>query len=486
MASRETQGIGTRTLRGVFWAYGSYVGGRGLSLIATAILARLLTPSDFGLVALALTFMAFLDLFQGSGVSLALVVSDADELDDRADTAFALTTGLGLVIALLTAAVAPLAATFFHQPRLTGVAAVLGINFFLIGLGATHASLAQKRMDFRSRTLAELTEAGVRGVIGVLLALAGAGVWSLVIGYIVGTGAWVGVLWHVVPWRPRFPRHRRHVSHLLRFGGSLTGVNVMSAFMAQFDNIVVGRVLGAALLGFYSIATRLPMLVILNLAAVAGRVLFPAFASLEEHDMERGFLTALRYALMVSLPLTLFMVIFAEPLTVALFGARWRPASAAMQVLCIWALMTTMGTIWGNAFLSRSRPDVLLKLAVPQAIALIVGSLVFVHQGIVAVSWVQAGIAIAAQIAVIVISQRMFGFSFWAAQRAAAPSVLASAGLAVELLLVHHLITAAWPSLIVAAAGGVVVYLGLLMLLAPEALRRLRSLAFVSSGEAGA
>jgi O-antigen/teichoic acid export membrane protein len=219
---------------------------------------------------------------------------------------------------------------------------------------------------------------------------------------------------------------------------------------------------------------------------VAGRVLFPAFASLEEHDMERGFLTALRYALMVSLPLTLFMVIFAEPLTVALFGARWRPASAAMQVLCIWALMTTMGTIWGNAFLSRSRPDVLLKLAVPQAIALIVGSLVFVHQGIVAVSWVQAGIAIAAQIAVIVISQRMFGFSFWAAQRAAAPSVLASAGLAVELLLVHHLITAAWPSLIVAAAGGVVVYLGLLMLLAPEALRRLRSLAFVSSGEAGA
>jgi O-antigen/teichoic acid export membrane protein/glycosyltransferase involved in cell wall biosynthesis len=481
MASRETQGIGTRTVRGIMWGYGSFIGGRALSLIATAILARILTPKDFGLVALALSFMVFLDLFQGSGVSLALVVGDEADVAEQADTAFALTTGLGIVLALLTAAVGPLAATFFHQPRLVAIAPVLGLNFFFIGLGGTHAALAQKRIDFRSRTVAELAEAGVRGVIGVVLAVVGAGVWSLVIGYILGTAAWCATLFYLIPWRPQFRPRRRHLRHLLSFGGSLSGVNIMAAFMAQFDNIVVGRVLGAVQLGFYSIATRLPQLLILNLASIAGRVLFPAFASLEERDMERGFLTALRYALMVSLPLTVFMLVFAEPLTVALFGGRWRNAGASMQVLCIWALMTVLGTIWGNAFLARRRPDIILKLAVPQAIALIAGSLLFVHQGIVAVSWVQAGIAIAAQIAVIWIAQHMFGFSFAAAARACAPPVIASAGLAVPLLAIHHLISQRWPALVAGVGVGAVVYLGLVQLITPDAFRRLRATALPAS-----
>ncbi len=474
MASRDTQGIGTRTVRGILWQYGSYIGGRGMSLVATAILARLLTPKDFGLVALALSFMVFLDLFQGSGVSLALVVGDTVDLDERADTAFALTTGLGIVLALLTAATGPLAAAFFHQPRLVEVAPVLGLNFFFIGLGGTHSALAQKSIDFRSRTIAELVEAAVRGLLGIGLALAGAGVWSLVLGYIVGTASWCAVIWQRIPWRPHFRPQRRHLRQLLSFGGALTGVSISAAFMAQFDNIVIGRVLGAAQLGFYSIATRLPQLLILNLASIAGRVLFPAFASLEEHDMERGFLTALRYALMVSLPLAVFMVVFAGPLTVELFGAKWTHAGTSMQVLSIWALMTVMGTIWGNAFLARRRPGIILKLAVPQAVALVAGSLLFVHQGIVAVSWVQAGIAIAAQIAVIVIAQRMFGYSFRAAQRAMAPPVVASAAMAVPLLVVHHLISQRLPALVVAAVAGVVVYLGALQLVAPDAIKRLR------------
>jgi O-antigen/teichoic acid export membrane protein len=477
MTSR-THGIGTRTLRGIFWAYGSYVGGRGLSLIATAILARLLTPGDFGLVALALSFMAFLDLFQGSGIGLALVVGESTELDERADTAFALTAGVGLLLALLMAALGPVAASFFHQPKLIAIAPLLGLNFFVLGLGGTHAALAQKKMDFRSRTMAELAEAGVRGVIGVALALAGAGVWSLVIGYVVGTAAWAAVLWWLVPWRPRFPAGRRYVGSLLRFGGALSGVSVMAAFMSQFDNIVIGRVLGAVQLGLYSIATRLPLLIILNLAGVAGRVLFPAFAALEERDMERGFLIALRYAMVVALPLTVFMIVFADTLIVALFGERWRPAGAAMQVLCLWALMTVMGTIWGNAFLARSRPDLLLKLAVPQAAALVIGSLVFVNQGIVAVSWVQAGIAVAAQVAVILIARRTFGLSIRAAERAIRPPLLASVALTIELLAVHQLIPGRWLAIVVAAAGGVVVYLALLVLLAPDVLTRLRGMAF--------
>jgi polysaccharide transporter, PST family len=481
MATATTPSIGTRAVRGMFWAYGSYVGGRLLSLVAMAILARVLLPEDFGLVALALTFMAFLDLMQGLGVSEALVIGEESELNERAETAFAINVGMGFVLALVTAAIAPVAASFFHEPRLLVMMPVLGVIFVLRGLGATHAGLALKSIDFQSRTIAELAEAVVRGVISVAVAVAGGGVWSLIVGYVVGTAAWNVAIWRMVPWRPHFRPKRRHVRSLLRFGGSLTGVAVMAAFMAQFDNIVIGRVLGPAQLGFYSIATRLPYLLIVNLAVVAGRVLFPAFAALRERgEMERAVLTSLRYTSMVTLPLTAFMFILAEPLIIALFGDRWRPAIGAMQVLCLWALMTTFGMILGNMFKACARPDIILKLAIPQALALVVGSLVFVRQGIVAVSWVQAAIAIAAQLTVIVIAQHLFGLTVRSVLNQIRPAVLASAGLAAVLLGLRHLISAPWLTIIAGGVVGSAVYLGVLLLLAPDTLKRLRTMAFAA------
>jgi PST family polysaccharide transporter len=473
-----TTGIGAKTVRAMFWAYGSYVGGRLLSLISIAILARLLVPGDFGLVALALTFIAFVDLIQGLGISEALVIGDARDLDDRAETAFPITLGSGVVLAAVTAAIAPAAAAFFDQPRLVAIMPVLGADFILIGLGTTHAGLALKRIDFRSRTIAELADALVRSTVSVVLALLGAGVWSLVVGYLAGTIAWDVALWRLIAWRPRFRPKTEHVRHLLRFGGSLTGVALMAAFMAEFDNIVIGRVLGTTQLGFYSIATRLPMLLILNLAVVAGRVLFPAFVSLRERgEMERGVLTSLRYTAIITLPVALFLVIFAEPLTVALFGDRWRPAVGAMQVLSLWALMTTMGMIWGNLFKACARPDIILKLAVPQAVALIVGSILVVHRGIVAVSWVQAGIAIAAQVAVIIIAQRMFGLTVGSVLRAVQPAILASAGLAAVLLGLRHVVAAPWAAVLSGGFVGGAVYIGLLLLFAPEVVKRFRTIA---------
>src|SRR5207248_1694823 len=129
-----------------------------------------------------------------------------------------------LVLAVATGALGPAAAAFFHQPRLVELMPVLGTNFLLVGLGSTHSALAQKRMDFQSRTIAELADVIVRGALGVVLALAGAGVWSLVIGYSVGSAVWTATIWLRVPWRPRLRPKRSHLRVLLGFGGALTGV----------------------------------------------------------------------------------------------------------------------------------------------------------------------------------------------------------------------------------------------------------------------
>ncbi len=469
-STASSQGLGTRTLRGMFWAYGSYFGLRLSTLVATAILARLLTPKDFGLVAVATTFLGFLDVIQGLGVSQALVIASDEQVDDQADTAFTLSVTIGAGLAIIAAALGPATAAFFHQPRLVAVMPVLGSTFLILGLGSTHYALAMRSIDFRSRTVAELTDGGVRAVAGIGLALAGAGVWALVLGYVAGNLAMAAILWRLIPWRPRHLISLLHVRHLLSFGGYVTGVGVMAAFLAQFDNLVIGRVLGVKQLGFYSIATRIPSLFILSLATVAGQVLFPAFAALDADALQRGIVTSFRYIATVVFPLTAFLIVLAEPITIAVFGPQWRPAVSAAKVLCLWAVMSPISMVCGNAFMSRGRARLLFILAIPQAIALVIGSIALAPQGIVAVSWVQAAIAIAAQVVTLVIAQRMFQLTSRSLLGVFAPPLLASAVLAAVLVGTDHLITAAWPTILTGAAVGGLVYLAVLHMLAPDLL----------------
>lgn len=478
---RAKHSLGTRTLRGMFWSYGSYVGTRGASLLATAVLTRIITPGDFGLVALAGTFMTFLDMLQGLGVGNALVIVKAEEVEAQAETAFTVSAIVGLALSLITAALSPAAVALFHQPRLYAVMPALGATFFIYALGSTHYALASKRMDFRSRTAAELADALVRGGVGVTLALAGFGVWSLVIGYSAGNIAMDLVLWRLVRWRPRLRIARQHLRSLLSFGGAITAVGIMAAFLAEFDNLVVGRVLGVTKLGYYSIATKLPYLFIISLAGVAGDVLFPAFASLEGEEMGPAFLVSLRYTAMVALPLTAVLVVLAEPITLAVFGPRWGPAVAATQVLCIWAVMSPISMVCGNAFKSRGRADIVLWLAIPQAVAIVVGSLLVARNGIVAVSWLQAGIAVVAQVVTIAIAQRFLGLRFRAVLGALGPPLAASSVLAIVLLGVHEAIAAPWPAVIAGGAAGLPVYVVALHLFAPDLFGRLRAMAFPSA-----
>jgi PST family polysaccharide transporter len=465
-----TQNLAGRTVRGMYWAYGSFVGLRLTTVIVTAVLARLLVPKEFGLVAIATTIMSFLEIFQGVGISQAIVIASDDDIDEQADAAFTLSVLLGIALTIVAAALGPAAAAFFHQPRLVAIMPVLGSTFLILNLSSTHYSLAMRNIDFRSRTIAELLDGIGRGACGIALALLGAGVWSLVLGYVAGNIALTATLWWLVPWRPRRVRDRRHMRHVLRFGGYVTGTAIMAAFLGQFDNLVVGRVLGDTQLGFYSVATSIPGLLILNIAAVAGQVLFPAFAQLDADALRRGLIASLNYLAAVVFPLTAFLVVLAEPITLAVFGPHWHGAVAAVRVLCLLAAMSPINMVCGNAFFSRGSPRTVFLLAVPQAVALTIGSLIAAPHGIVAVSWVQAAIAVVAQSAALAIATRMFGLSLRSLFSAFVPPLLASVALAAALLGITTLLSAYWPEIAASAATGALVYLAALHLLAPKLL----------------
>ena len=397
--SGDSEGLTRRTARGMGWAYGSFATGRLLVLVATAILARLLTPEEFGLVALALTVMAFLDMLRDLGLAEALVIVDEDEVEDRAETALVAMLGIGVVLAAITAAMSPLAAMFFDEPELTGLMAVLGLTFLFRAIGSSHYALAQKRMDFRARTGGELADVVVRGGASIALAVAGAGAWSLVLGYIAGSLAMTIALWVLVPWRPKWTPKREHLRQLLGFGGALTGVTIAGAVLGNVDRIIIGRALGAGPLGLYTLAARLPDLAVTNVTIVAGQVLFPAFAAVEGSALGRAYLRALHHTSVLALPVSALLAVLAEPLILVAFGDQWIEGVPIMQVFCAYALSTALSFVSGTVLKSRGRAGLLLRVSILQVALVVPAVIVAVPYGIVAMA---AAHAVAAFIVVII------------------------------------------------------------------------------------
>ena len=469
--------LGTRTLRGMFWAYGSYVGGRLLVLASTAVLARILTPEDFGLVALALIFSALLETVSTLGVSEALIVGPQNELEERARTAFYFSLMLGCVLAATTAAVSPLVADFFGEPDVAGLLAVLGLNFALRPLGGTHYALAQRALNFQARTGAELVDVIVRGTVGVILALAGLGAWSIVLGYLAGTVAMVVALWILVPWRPARPAGRRHLRGLIRFGGTLSALDVVAAAISNIDYVFIGRVLGPASLGLYTLGFRLPELLIMNLSIVAGNVLYPAFAAVERDKLSRAFEVSLRYTLMISLPATALLAVLAEPFILELFGDQWEGSVEAMQVLTLYALAMTVGIPAGTVYKSIGRADILVKLAVPRLAVLVVTLALLTDEGIVTVAACQAGVAGAFEMIALTLASRRLHVPFRRIAGIAGPLLLATAAMAGPLLAANALLDGWWALTVGAALGGAT-YVGALWLVRRDWLLELRATAF--------
>jgi O-antigen/teichoic acid export membrane protein len=474
----SSRSVGTKTLRGMVWSYTSYVGGRMLTLVATVILARLLSPHDFGLVALALLLMTLLETLSDLGVTQALViVKEEDELE-TAETAFVWTLGLGVAFSAITAALGPALAAFFDQPALVGIVPALGLRFLLRSLSATHYALAQKRIDFRSRTAGELSDVIIRGITSISLAVAGFGAWSLVIGYLAGSVALSVVLWIMVPWRPRLRPQRKHLSHMLRFGGMLTAVDISAAIFSNTDYTLIGRVLGATQLGLYTLGFRLPELLIGNMSVVAGRVLFPAFAAIERGSVSDAFQRSLGYTLMFVLPLTAGLALLADPFIFALFGYKWEDSIPVMQLLTLYAFGIAIGIPAGTAYKATGRAGVLLALSIPRTCIAIAAIAIFVHKGIVAVAACLAIVTSVFAVIGIMLAMKLLTVGLVGIWRAVWPSLTATAGMTAVLVPIERGIGSPWIALALGGTLGSLAYVALLWLFARDSLLRLRDTAF--------
>lgn len=356
-------------------------------------LARLLLPADFGVIAMVAPLIAAALLLTDLGLSAATVqrptISQAE-----LSSLFWLNVAIGCTLAAGAVILAPVVTLFYATPALFWIVIAMASSLLLSSLAAQHLAILTRRMRFGAIAAIEFGSLVVSTVIGITAALTGFGYWSLVLMQL-GNGAAVLVMaWSLSRWRPSRPRIDRDALHLIRFGGAVTGYNLLGYLITNLDNILIGARYGAGPLGFYDRAYKLMFQPLWQMTAPAARVAVPLLSRLsgDAHEYRDAYLTMLGLILIVTTPGILFAILFAEPIIGLLLGARWTAAAPIFAWLGICALTLQLRQAASWLFVSQGRAGEQLRWGG-------LGSLSIILAYLIGIFWGPLGVAIGAAIA---------------------------------------------------------------------------------------
>lgn len=419
----------TKAIRGVPWTLLTYAVTKIVTFGTTLVLARLLVPADFGVVALATLVIGIVGLFKDLGLGGALIVRE--ELDDVAQgTVQTMMIVTGAVVTVLIVAVAPWTADLLDEKRLDGVLMAMALAVLIGSVGWFYETLLQRDLEFRKRFIAQAAQAVVYAALALGLAFAGAGVWSIVVGFVVGTAVYAGVLITFAPVRVRPQWDSAVARDMFRTGQGFLVQGGLGFVQQNADKLAVGGALGSTQLGYYSMSYRLCELPYLAIADPVARVTFPEFARMhhEGEDVGPAFLSVLRLIAVVTVPLGVVLSGAADPFVEAVLGRTWAPMTGSLAVLGLWASVRTLQVTVAWLLNSLHYAGLMGVISAFVLVPLIPGAVVAAHfGGIEAVAWVMLADMLLSFLTLSYFADRRCGVSMRRQWSAVMPAVLAAA-----------------------------------------------------------
>jgi PST family polysaccharide transporter len=382
------QDLKERTIRGGFAKLCAQAANFLLRMGSLVVLARLLDPTDFGLVGMVTAVTGVLNLFKDFGLS-TVTVQRATLTDQQTSMLFWLNLVVGGLLGLLSFAVAPLLATFYQEPRLLWMTAVLSAGFLFNAAGAQHAALLQRDMRFVALAVIEILALVISSVVGIGMAWAGFGYWALVGWTLVLPAASSLGAWVMTAWVPGAPSREVDIRSMMRFGGTVT-LNCLVVYIAyNFDKVLLGRFWGAEALGIYERASQLIRIPTQYLVTAVDGVAFPALSRIQENqDLLRSyFLKSYAIVLTLTLPITLACALFAEDLIFLLLGPKWQHTAVIFRLMSPTVLVFALINPWGWLLYATGRVGLSLKIALVLAPLVMGGYVVGVSYGPTGVAW---------------------------------------------------------------------------------------------------
>ena len=326
------------------------------------LLARALSPEDFGILALVVLVTRFAGILSEFGFSSAIIQAH-DVSEAQKNSIFWCNVVLGLVVMGIVISVAGPVALFFKQPQIKGLIVLASVNFVLSSLGSTHRALLRRDLAFRSLGIIDVIGVLATGIAGVSLAYQGFGAKSLVLMEVVGNGVVLVSTLFAHPWIPRFVFRIKAVLSLSKFSANVLATNVVNYWIRNLDNLLIGKLLGDFQLGLYSRAYGLMLMPVSQISGVVGSVMFPSLSKIRS-DVEKVrsiYLRATASIFLVTGPIMFGFAAVAEDVVPLLLGEHWSELVPIVQVLCpLGAFQSVLGTV-GWIYLSQGRSDLMFK-----------------------------------------------------------------------------------------------------------------------------
>jgi len=409
------------------WSATQTWGVRVISFLVMIALARLVVPEAFGLVAYATVFVAFAQIFVDQGFSDA-IVQFAQLSRDHLDTAFWVSILTGGLLTIGSAFASGAIASLFREPQLVPIIRWLSPIFILSALSSVQQAILRRKMAFRALSIRSLAANLISGVIAVMMALRGYGVWSLVAKILIAAMVNVVMLWQVSDWRPGFRLSMGRFKELFVFGINIVGGNFVDFLSVHSDDFLIGYFLGPVALGYYTLAYNLLIVTTDLLISVPNAVAFPLFSSVQADSasVQRAFDQVIRLQSMVAFPIFLGIAALSSEVILQLYGDAWIPSVPVLQLLMLIGIVRSATYIYSSIFRAAGKPSWRFGIYSLTAAMNVIGFALVVRLGIVAVAVSYVAVSYVLMPLYFMMIRKLIGISIRSHLGQYAPAVISS------------------------------------------------------------
>ncbi|WP_456099183.1 lipopolysaccharide biosynthesis protein [Prevotella histicola] len=373
------------TTKGLFWSSVERFSNQGVQFVFSIILARLLSPSDYGIIAMVTIFFAVAQSFVDSGFSNALV-RKTDRVEEDLSTCFYFNIGVGIIAYIVLFLIAPLVANFYNQPILSPIIRITGLGVILNSLCVVQQALFTIKIDFKSQAKITLSATVISGIVGILLAYQGYGIWALVWQGVVSSIVRMGLLWLMSKWRPRTGFSKSSFNYLFGYGSKLLVSGLLDTIYNNIYPIVIGKFYNPAQLGNYSRALGWAQLPSANITSILQRVTFPVLSAIQDDSLrlQNSYRRLLKLSAFIVFPLMMGLAAMASPLIRVILTAKWDGCVLYLQILCFALMLYPIHAINLNLLQVKGRSDIFLRLEIIKKIIGVVILIITIPLGITA------------------------------------------------------------------------------------------------------
>lgn len=453
-------GLQRKVFSGLIWKFGERIGAQAVSFLVSIILARLLLPSDYGVIALITIFIDIANVFVSSGFGAALVQKkDADEVDFSSVFYFSIVMSWVLYIIVFLGA--PAVAGFYDKEILTPVLRVMALKLPLAGVNSVQHAYVQKKMLFKRFFFSTLIGTVGSAVVGIVMAYTGFGAWALVAQYLFNSTMDTVVLWFTVRWRPVWRFSLGRMKYLFGFGWKMLASELIHTSYKQIRSLIIGKVYTEKDLAFYNQGGKLPSLIVTNINSSVSSVLFPAM-TLKQDDtgkLKEMVRLSIRVSSYIMWPLMIGLLVISEPIVRLMFTEKWLPCVPYMQIACIQFALEPVQTANVQAVKAMGKGRTYLIMEIVKKLFGIVMIVAVMYQGVMAIAVTAMFVTFFAALVNSTPNRKYLGYTYREQLVDLIPSILLAAAMGICVYGVGRLPVPDLVSIVLQAVSGAASYI---------------------------